>query len=235
MTADPRLIPEAELLPAISHQSCCLLAAHGAKVMQLRSVETAAQKPTIPLWVRSTFSDHPGTRIGEAPTRARSVHQQPRPIAVAARSGQTLFRMEALWESESKLLAVVKKIGCTLLPRAGQEAFLYLAAGNGTADQLATELAASSIPALRLDQLSEVSIIGEDLTSAPSFAAQFAERIATADNQRPLVTTIGPQVASTWVEATRAQAVAQAVHRLVLQTGSKDKCNDLAQAISAAE
>ena len=61
-TTDPRLIPEASLLPTISFEEMLEMASLGAKVLQMRSVELAS-KHNIPLRVLSTFSDHPGTLV----------------------------------------------------------------------------------------------------------------------------------------------------------------------------
>lgn len=61
-TTDPRLIPEAQLLPQISFEEMLELASLGAKVLQMRSVELASQN-NIPIRVLSTFSDHPGTLV----------------------------------------------------------------------------------------------------------------------------------------------------------------------------
>lgn len=65
MTADPRLVSDAKTLNRISHAECHQLALHGAKVMHPRAVAIAATKPSIPLWVRSVFSQNLGTLIGE--------------------------------------------------------------------------------------------------------------------------------------------------------------------------
>lgn len=61
-TTDPRLIPEASLLPSISFEEMLEMASLGAKVLQMRSVELAS-KHNVPLRVLSTFSDHPGTLV----------------------------------------------------------------------------------------------------------------------------------------------------------------------------
>jgi len=63
-TADPRLVPSARKLDTISHDSMLEMATLGAKVLQSRSVEFA-KKYRVPLRVRSTFSDDPGTLITE--------------------------------------------------------------------------------------------------------------------------------------------------------------------------
>jgi aspartate kinase len=61
-TTDPRMIPEASLLPMISFEEMLEMASLGAKVLQMRSVEIAS-KHNIPIRVLSTFSDHPGTIV----------------------------------------------------------------------------------------------------------------------------------------------------------------------------
>jgi aspartate kinase len=63
-TADPRKVPNASQLPEISYDEMLELAKLGAQVLHPRSVELA-RKYDVPLVVRSTFSDHPGTRVVE--------------------------------------------------------------------------------------------------------------------------------------------------------------------------
>ena len=62
MTADPRIVKNAQILDCISYSEVCQLAHQGAKVIHPRAVEIAMQK-NIPLVVKSTFSDAPGTLI----------------------------------------------------------------------------------------------------------------------------------------------------------------------------
>ena len=62
MTADPRIVANARILDCISYGEICQLAHQGAKVIHPRAVEIAMQK-NIPLIVKSTFSDAPGTLI----------------------------------------------------------------------------------------------------------------------------------------------------------------------------
>ncbi|MEG6585484.1 aspartate kinase [Dendrosporobacter sp. 1207_IL3150] len=62
MTADPRIVSNAKILDCISYSEVCQLAHQGAKVIHPRAVEIAMQK-SIPLVVKSTFSDAPGTLI----------------------------------------------------------------------------------------------------------------------------------------------------------------------------
>ena len=62
-TTDPRVVPEARRLEALTFEEMLELASLGARVLQIRSVEFAS-KYGVPLRVLSTFDDGPGTLIG---------------------------------------------------------------------------------------------------------------------------------------------------------------------------
>ncbi|VEG73836.1 aspartate kinase [Actinomyces slackii] len=61
-TADPRIVPTARRVEALSSEETLELAAHGAKILHLRAVEYA-RRFGVPLHVRSSFSDKTGTWI----------------------------------------------------------------------------------------------------------------------------------------------------------------------------
>ncbi len=61
-TTDPGIVPEARKLEKISYEEMIELASLGAKVLQTRSVEFA-MKYNVPLVVRSSFTDEPGTLV----------------------------------------------------------------------------------------------------------------------------------------------------------------------------
>jgi aspartate kinase len=63
MTADPRIVPEAHTLDAISYGEVAELSYFGAKVLHPRTIQPVAEMD-IPVRVRNTFNpDHPGTVI----------------------------------------------------------------------------------------------------------------------------------------------------------------------------
>jgi aspartate kinase len=63
-TADPRIVPEARKLPVVSYDEMLEMAASGAKVLMLRSVELA-RNYGVRIHARSTFSDEEGTWVQE--------------------------------------------------------------------------------------------------------------------------------------------------------------------------
>ncbi len=63
-TTDPNVCPAARKLDRISYEEMLELASVGAKVLQIRSVEFA-MKYKVPLWVKSSFTEDPGTLVCE--------------------------------------------------------------------------------------------------------------------------------------------------------------------------
>lgn len=62
LTADPRLIPDAQLMSEITSDEMLELASLGAKVLHPRAVEIA-RNYGIPLVVKSSWTDDPGTKV----------------------------------------------------------------------------------------------------------------------------------------------------------------------------
>ena len=67
-TADPRIVPEARKLHAVSYEEMLEMAAAGARVLQLRAVEYARNAGVL-LHVRTSFGHDQGTFVREADER----------------------------------------------------------------------------------------------------------------------------------------------------------------------
>jgi aspartate kinase len=67
MTADPRFVPDARVIPTLSYSEVGELAYFGAKVLHPRTIRPAIERGT-PLWVKNTFNPIcPGTCIVSQP------------------------------------------------------------------------------------------------------------------------------------------------------------------------
>ena len=62
MTADPRIVANARKLQVMTYTEVCNMAYQGAKVIHPRAVEIA-MNAKVPLRIRSTYTDHPGTLV----------------------------------------------------------------------------------------------------------------------------------------------------------------------------
>lgn len=72
LTTDPRLVPEAQLMTEITCDEMLELASLGAKVLHPRAVEIA-RNYGVPLVVRSSWTDQPGTWVTSSTTPERSL------------------------------------------------------------------------------------------------------------------------------------------------------------------
>jgi len=63
MTADPRIVPDAAVLPEVTYREAAELAYNGAKVLHPRTLAPLIEK-AIPVWSKNSFApEKPGTRI----------------------------------------------------------------------------------------------------------------------------------------------------------------------------
>lgn len=65
LSADPRRVPESQILPKISYEEAMELAYFGAKVIHPKTMAPAIAE-NIPIYIRNTFEpEHPGTKISD--------------------------------------------------------------------------------------------------------------------------------------------------------------------------
>jgi aspartokinase/homoserine dehydrogenase 1 len=68
MSADPRLVPGARIIPEISYREAIELSFFGARVLHPKTIQPVMKKG-IPVWIKNSFNPQcPGTRIVAAPT-----------------------------------------------------------------------------------------------------------------------------------------------------------------------
>ncbi|MCQ2358875.1 MAG: aspartate kinase [Phascolarctobacterium sp.] len=93
MTADPRIVKDATIMESISYAEVCQMAHNGAKVIHPRAVEIA-MSANVPMYIKSTFSDAPGTLItNETTENAGADITLSTAAGVANLSGLTQFRV----------------------------------------------------------------------------------------------------------------------------------------------
>ena len=89
MTADPRIVPEARVIPVLSYGEVGELAYFGAKVLHPRTIRPVVERG-IPLWVKNTFNPTcPGTRIVREPESTNGTVK-----AVTAIEGLSMVTLE---------------------------------------------------------------------------------------------------------------------------------------------
>jgi aspartate kinase len=204
-SADPRIVPNARKLHAVSYDEMLELAASGAKVLQLRSVEVA-RNYGVKLHVRSTFSDDDGTWVTE---------EDERMLEKAIISGVTHTFDEAVYRVQSvdraDLFAALADAGVnvdTIIQTGDEIVFSAPLADRGDAEA-ALERASADCDCI--EGLAKVSLIGAGMKSHPGIAARtFATLREIGTEARFIVTS--PIKISFFVEREDAERTVLALH-----------------------
>ncbi len=203
-TADPRIVPGARRIPTISYEEMLEMAACGAKVLMLRSVEYA-RRYQIPIHVRSSFSSREGTWVADTESAAEGeAMEQPIISGVAHDRSEAkitvagvpdvvgeaakIFRVIA--DSEINIDMIVQNISAATtgltdisftLPRADGE--VAMAALREVQADIGFETL------LYDDRIGKVSLIGAGMRSHPGVSATFFSALAEAGVNIEMIST----------------------------------------------
>jgi aspartate kinase len=191
-SADPRIVPDAQLLETITYEEMLEMAACGTKVLHLRAVEYA-RRYNVPLRVRSSYNDKPGSLVtgsieeipmeqaiitGVAHDRSEAkitVTDVPDTPGMAAR----IFRTVA--DAEINIDMVLQNISRNsdkrtditfTLPRAD--------APRAVAALSAVQPAIGFAEVLHDAEVGKVSLVGAGMRSHPGVTATFCEALSSA-------------------------------------------------------
>ncbi|WP_082234145.1 aspartate kinase [Halobacillus massiliensis] len=108
MTADPRIVESARALDKVTYNEICNLAYQGAKVIHPRAVEIAMHAK-VPMRVRSTYSNDPGTLVSASSEGERGKDLPDRLVTgIAHMAGLSQIKVQSK-EDPSKLQSEVFK------------------------------------------------------------------------------------------------------------------------------
>ncbi|MCA0969085.1 aspartate kinase [Halobacillus litoralis] len=108
MTADPRVVEKARALDEVTYNEICHLAHQGAKVIHPRAVEIAMYA-NVPIRVRSTYSDLPGTLVSGTKEDSKTRDVKERMVTgIAHMTGLTQIKVQSK-DDPSKLQSDVFK------------------------------------------------------------------------------------------------------------------------------
>ena len=226
-TADPRIVASARRIPQFSYEEMLEMAASGAKVLMLRCVEYA-RRYSIPIHVRSSFSNQDGTWVRGSSTEDESSQMEQAIISgVAHDTG----------EAKVTVVGVPDKVGeAARIFRAVAAASINLdmivqnvsAAATGRTDisfTLPREDGQTAMTTLRAlqdevgfhsllydDQIGKISLIGAGMRSHPGVSATFFGALAEAGINIEMISTsdirisvvVGQKDVSLAVDATHA-------------------------------
>ena len=219
-TADPRVVPDARLLPVIGYEEMLELAHQGAQVMQVRAVELGWVNG-VEIAVRSTFSEHPGTRIKEDPdveqrnkVRGLATDRNVAKVTVVAvpdRPGIARTLFVPLADAGINVDMIVQNVshqGTTdvsfTVPRSD------LSRARRILDPVVGEMGARELTSD--DSVAKVSIVGAGIHNAPGYAARMFGTLAEAGINIEMISTSEVRITCMIAEAELERA-ARALHR----------------------
>ena len=189
MTADPRLVPNARVLEAVTYAEAAELAYNGAKVLHPRTLAPLAERQ-IPVWSKNSFApSKPGTRIlpqvggvqgPHAVTSMADVALVSIEPASAALSGTKVMAraLDALARANVELLAITSS--------SYQQSFCFLVrqselerATDFLEQDLALELAHGYLKPIEADsQVGLIAVVGEGMRGTPGLAGRIFTAIS---------------------------------------------------------
>jgi len=166
-TADPRLVPNARRLAAVTYEEMLELSASGAKVLQLRSVEFA-RNHDVRLQVRSTFSEAEGTWIvdEEDPVLEKAIIS-----GVAHTDCEPLYRVRRIGAARLFERLAEANVNVDTILQVSSDEIVFSAPVE---DRRACEelLGGLDVEWSMRDDLGKVSLVGAGMKSHPGIAAQ---------------------------------------------------------------
>ncbi|MCK4470906.1 MAG: aspartate kinase, partial [Anaerolineae bacterium] len=183
MSADPRIVPDARVIPVLSYGEVSELAYFGAKVLHPRTIRPVVER-SIPLWVKNTFNPTcPGTRIVHEPESTPGTVK-----AVTAIEGLSMVTVEGRGMMgvpgiAARTFAAVASQGASVLmiSQASSEQSICFVIPTETVEpviraleeEMALELARRDIDQIRsLDDVVIVTAVGAGMRGTPGVAAR---------------------------------------------------------------
>jgi aspartate kinase len=219
-TADPRIVPDARKLPYVSFEEMLEMAASGAKVLQLRSVEYA-RTHGVRIHCRSSFEDGPGTVVlGEDETMEHPLitsvtHSTEEAritlVGVPDRPGAAAAIFGALAEAGCNVDTIIqnKPLGDA---RDAEVSFTISREDLRAADQ-ALDLVRAELGIAEINtdpEIGKVSIIGAGMRSHPGVAAKVFDTLADQEINIEMISTSPIKISC----VIRAEAVPEATRAL---------------------
>ena len=195
LTTDPRRVADAQLMESVSCDEMLELASLGAAVLHPRAVEIA-RNYGVPLWVRSSWSDSPGTQLTSGPARAIGSEglELGRPVDGAElQDGQAVLALAHVPDRPGVAADLFEALGAAglnvdLIVQASHEAASNdiaftvadseLEAARGVCEALLASLDADGATLSSEAGMAKISIAGAGIMGRPGMAARLFDTLA---------------------------------------------------------
>ena len=226
-TADPRIVPTARRIPAITYEEMLEMAASGTKVLQLRCVEYA-RRNAVPIHVRSSFSNRAGTWVSDEQREVEGPGMEQAIISGVAHDRSeakvTVAGVPDVVGQAAKIFRVIATAGINI----DMIVQNISAAATGLTDisfTLPRDDGEAALAALRAvqqeirfenllydDRIGKVSLVGAGMRSHPGVTATFFGALAEAGVNIEMISTSEIRI-SVVVDENEVDAAVTATHR----------------------
>ncbi len=189
LTTDPRIVPDARVIPVLSYSEVAELAYFGAKILHPKTISPVVERG-IPLWVKNTFNPAcPGTRIVREPESTPGTVK-----AVSAIKGLSMVNVEGRGMMgvpgiAARTFSAVASQGASVLmiSQASSEQSICFVIPTETAagviaaieEEMALELSRRDIDRVwAMDDVVIVTAIGAGMRGTPGVAARLFGALA---------------------------------------------------------
>jgi aspartate kinase len=204
-TTDPRIVPQARKIDAISAEEMLELAAAGAKVLHLRAVEYA-RRHGVALHVRSSFSDEQGTIVYDPQKGHPKGDQVEEPVitGIAAEKseakvtvggvpdapGKAAQIFEIVAKTHANVDMIVQNVSAADTNRTDISFTIPLGDGRRVIDALEAERETLEFESLQYDdQIAKVAVVGAGMRTSTGVSAQLFRALYEADINIEMIST----------------------------------------------
>jgi aspartate kinase len=218
-SADPRIVPDARKLPFVSFEEMLEMAASGAKVLQLRSVEYA-RTHGVKIHCRSSFEPGPGTVV----VSEEETMEHPLITAVTHSTEEARVTLTGVPDrpgAAARIFTALADAGCnvdTIIQnepltegRDAEVSFTIPSEDLRAAEKALEPIVSDLGMAMSFDQqIGKVSIVGAGMRSHPGVAAKVFQTLAGEEINIEMISTSPIKISC----VIRSDAVPQAVRAL---------------------
>lgn len=249
LTTDPRIVPEAQLLTEITADEMLELASLGAKVLHPRAVEIA-KNYGVPLVVRSSWTDEPGTWVVSPVPRSRSLTDLEIARSVDAVEFSTNQAKIALLQVPDRAGIAGQLFGALAREHVDVDLIVQsIHEGNTndiafTVDKQASKRAQAVAEAISpvlhdnfianddrviiADDIAKVSIVGAGMIGRPGVAAQMFKTLADAGINIQMISTSEIKVSCVIAAADSDKAIDALCHQFEISTSAHENAKQIA-------
>ncbi|HCT75189.1 MAG TPA: aspartate kinase [Micromonosporaceae bacterium] len=200
-SADPRIVPNAAKIEQITYEEMLELAACGAKILHLRSVEYA-RRFSVPIHVRSSYSTNAGTMVSgsmeDLPVEQALItgvaHDRSEAkitiVSVPDEPGEAAAIFRAVADAEINIDMIVQNVSTESSGRTDISFTLPKTDGAGAMAALQKIQERVGFKGLLYDDhIGKVSLVGAGMRSHPGVTATFCEALARAGVNIEIIST----------------------------------------------